>query len=454
MKNYNIKDDTITVTQLNKLAKTLLENNMPVCWISGEISGVKTYSHIYFDLKDDAAKISCVMFASVLPLLDFKLENGLKVEIRGKVTIYPQNGSYQINVERIRRIGLGELWEAYNRLLVKLRTEGLFDSKNKKPIPVFPKSIGVVTSKEGAVIRDVITTLRRRMPNIPIVVYHTAVQGQDAAMQITKAIRTANIRAEVDVVIVCRGGGSMEDLWCFNEEVVVREVFASHIPIISAIGHETDTTIIDFVSDLRAPTPTGAAELVAKSKSEWDSLLARLHYQLLHKFEGVINDRKQSLDSYYRQLKILNPINQLYEKKNRLRNHQERLLILINQKIATHKMQLGFLQSKLDIKKLNLSKHYIKLDHLFIRLDTVIGNKVREISNKLDRLSNSLSLVNPANILKRGYAIVRTSKGQVVYQSKNVKQHERVEIILSEDNLSAIIDKKYNSKQSELDVNL
>ncbi|MCE2706377.1 MAG: exodeoxyribonuclease VII large subunit [Proteobacteria bacterium] len=454
MKNYNIKDDTITVTQLNKLAKTLLENNMPVCWISGEISGVKTYSHIYFDLKDDAAKISCVMFASVLPLLDFKLENGLKVEIRGKVTIYPQNGSYQINVERIRRIGLGELWEAYNRLLVKLRTEGLFDSKNKKPIPVFPKSIGVVTSKEGAVIRDVITTLRRRMPNIPIVVYHTAVQGQDAAMQITKAIRTANIRAEVDVLIVCRGGGSMEDLWCFNEEVVVREVFASHIPIISAIGHETDTTIIDFVSDLRAPTPTGAAELVAKSKSEWDSLLARLHYQLLHKFEGVINDRKQSLDSYYRQLKILNPINQLYEKKNRLRNHQERLLILINQKIATHKMQLGFLQSKLDIKKLNLSKHYIKLDHLFIRLDTVIGNKVREISNKLDRLSNSLSLVNPANILKRGYAIVRTSKGQVVYQSKNVKQHERVEIILSEDNLSAIIDKKYNSKQSELDVNL
>ena len=255
MKNYNIKDDTITVTQLNKLAKTLLENNMPVCWISGEISGVKTYSHIYFDLKDDAAKISCVMFASVLPLLDFKLENGLKVEIRGKVTIYPQNGSYQINVERIRRIGLGELWEAYNRLLVKLRTEGLFDSKNKKPIPVFPKSIGVVTSKEGAVIRDVITTLRRRMPNIPIVVYHTAVQGQDAAMQITKAIRTANIRAEVDVLIVCRGGGSMEDLWCFNEEVVVREVFASHIPIISAIGHETDTTIIDFVSDLAVSYP-------------------------------------------------------------------------------------------------------------------------------------------------------------------------------------------------------
>ncbi|MBY0380113.1 MAG: exodeoxyribonuclease VII large subunit, partial [Burkholderiales bacterium] len=324
-----IKEETITVSQLNKLAKTLLETNMPVCWISGEISGVKAYSHVYFDLKDESAKISCVIFAGNVANIDFKLENGAKVEVRGRVTIYPQNGSYQINIERIRKLGKGDLWEAYNHLVVKLKEEGLFDAKYKKPIPVFPQSIGVITSKEGAVIRDVITTLRRRMPNIPIVVYHTAVQGQDAAMQISKAIRQANKCNDVDVLIVCRGGGSQEDLWCFNEEVVAREVFASYIPVISAIGHETDTTIIDFVADLRAPTPTAAAELVAKGQKEWQMIIDKLHYQLLYKLEYIMNNRKQSLDLYYRQLRVLNPINQLRERRLKVLSLNDQLLARI-----------------------------------------------------------------------------------------------------------------------------
>ncbi len=277
LSNLEEYEESISVSQLNKLAKTLLENNMPIIWIKGEISGIRTYSHVYFDLKDEGAKVSCVVFAGLLKLIDFKLENGQQIEVRGKVTIYPQNGSYQINVERIRKVGMGELWEAYNRLLNKLKLEGLFDQQYKQKIPIFPKSIGVITSSVGAVIRDVVTTLKRRMPNIPIIVYHTAVQGTDAGMQIARAIKNANKRNEVEVLIVCRGGGSMEDLWCFNEEVVAREVFISKIPIISAVGHETDTTIIDFVADLRAPTPTAAAELVAKSKVEWDSLLTNLH---------------------------------------------------------------------------------------------------------------------------------------------------------------------------------
>ncbi|HLX53278.1 MAG TPA: exodeoxyribonuclease VII large subunit, partial [Aquella sp.] len=288
----NLQDceESISVSQLNKLAKTLLENNMPIIWIKGEISGIRTYSHIYFDLKDEGAKVSCVVFAGLLKLIDFKLENGQQIEVRGKVTIYPQNGSYQINVERIRKVGMGELWEAYHRLLNKLRTEGLFEHVHKQKIPVFPESVGVVTSSVGAVIRDVVTTLKRRMPNIPIIVYHTAVQGSDAGMQIAKAIKVANKRQEVDVLIVCRGGGSMEDLWCFNEEIVAREVFVSKIPIISAVGHETDTTIIDFVADLRAPTPTAAAELVAKSRAEWENLLVNLHNKLYNNFTYIVDN--------------------------------------------------------------------------------------------------------------------------------------------------------------------
>ncbi|MFN8771304.1 MAG: exodeoxyribonuclease VII large subunit [Neisseriaceae bacterium] len=445
-----IKDETITVSQLNKLAKTLLENNMPICWIQGEISGVKSYSHVYFDLKDESAKISCVMFASFLPSLDFELKSGLKVEVRGRITIYPANGSYQINVERIRQVGMGELWEAYHRLLLKLREEGIFDVQYKKTIPVFPKSIGVITSKEGAVIRDVITTLRRRMPNIPIIVYHTAVQGQDAAMQISKAIRLANKRVEVDVLIVCRGGGSPEDLWCFNEEVVAREVFSSQIPIISAVGHETDTTIIDYVSDLRAPTPTAAAELVAKAKLEWEMEISKLHMQLVHKFEYIMNDRRQKLDIYYRQLKILNPINQLKERITKINNLESRLFSLIIKVIVQNKAALQLLQLKLDPKKINTLGLNNKLNHLSNRLNLGITNKLRIVKNKLANITTQLELLNPHNVLNRGYAIVRSIDGKVVCKDKDVKHHQRVEILLKEDTLSAIIDKKYNSEQTEL----
>lgn len=402
-----LESESISVSQLNKLAKALLENNMPIFWIKGEVSGLRMYNHAYFDLKDEGGKISCVVFAKTLATLDFKLDNGEQIEVRGRVTIYPQNGSYQINVERVRKVGMGELWEAYQRLVAKLSLEGLFDQKHKKPIPSFPKTIGVITSKEGSVIRDVITTLKRRMPNIQIIVYHTAVQGADAGMQISRAIKMANLRSEVDVLIVCRGGGSQQDLWCFNEEVVAREVFAGHIPLISAVGHETDTTIIDFVSDLRAPTPTAAAELVAKSRIEWLNLVNKLHDQLNHKIDSVLNDKKQQIDLHYSKLKLLNPINQLREKVSMVKNAKVRLNNGLRQLIKTNQQ------------------------HLF-------------------HLERNLNLVNPSNILARGYAIVKNKNGNIVYGGSEVNHHERIDIILSKDNISAIVDKKHNPQQEEL----
>jgi exodeoxyribonuclease VII large subunit len=484
-------DDAISVSQLNKLAKTLLEHNMPVFWIKGEISGLKTYNHVYFDLKDEGAKISCVVFAKVVSAVDFKLENGQQIEVRGRVTIYPANGSYQINVERVRRVGIGQLWEAYHRLLTKLKAEGLFEPHYKKTIPLFPTTIGVITSKEGSVIRDVVTTLKRRMPCVPIVIYHTLVQGADASMQISRAIRIANLRQEVDVLIVCRGGGSMEDLWCFNEEVVAREVFASTIPIISAIGHETDTTIIDFVSDLRAPTPTGAAELVARSKAEWLDLLHKLHYQLQGNLDDILNAKRQLLDAYYTKLKLLNPLNRINNQVNALKLSQLRLkqavtqLIIQNKnrlllnasklesyqldaakyytqlKLVSQKLNMAVLHmltrnknilqlvlSKLDTRHLDLSVHQSHLANLDRRLKLSMSRVYGIKHSRLSSVSKHLELVNPTNILSRGYAIVTNTKGEIVYSSKNVENHEQIEIKLATDNITAIINKTKVAKKT------
>lgn len=441
-------DESISVSQLNKLAKTLLENNMPIIWIKGEISGIRTYSHVYFDLKDEGAKVSCVVFAGLLKLIDFKLENGQQIEVRGKVTIYPQNGSYQINVERMRKVGMGELWEAYHRLLNKLRLEGLFEPVHKQKIPVFPKSVGVITSSVGAVIRDVVTTLKRRMPNIPIIIYHTAVQGSDAGMQITKAIKIANKRREVDVLIVCRGGGSMEDLWCFNEEVVAREVFVSKIPIISAVGHETDTTIIDFVADLRAPTPTAAAELVAKSRAEWGNLLVNLHNKLYNNFTYIVDNSKKQLDLYIMQLKHLNPLNQLQEKHARLKNIIYRIRSAQDQLIYRRKNRLEMLCAKFLHNKINLEEYNVLLNNLSKRLNDSLTRALAVKHQQLLTSVRHLELVNPRNILSRGYAIVKNQNNQVVYSSKELKPRERLSIVLRDDEVGAIVDK--NHYQDEL----
>lgn len=451
LNNVNdLSNETITVSQLNKLAKSLLENNMPICWIQGEVSGVKTYSHVYFDLKDEGAKISCVLFANILSSLNFKLENGMKIEVRGRITLYPQNGSYQINVERVRQVGMGELWEAYHRLLNKLKLEGLFDSKHKKPISNFPQAIGVVTSKEGAVIRDVITTLRRRMPNIPIIIYHTSVQGNDAAMQITKAIQVANQRREVDVLIICRGGGSMQDLWCFNQEVVAREVFNSKIPIVSAVGHETDTTIIDYVSDLRAPTPTAAAELVARSRQEWVNQLNNLNLKLNRIIQDKINEIKQRVDIYLKQLRLLSPINQIRDKKLRLEYFQQKLVTIMDNKLHNNKLLLNLLFDKLNIKNLKINDKYNSIKLLFDRLNREIINVINKKTDKLQSMSKHLNLVNPHNILDRGYAIVMTKNQEVVSSSVDVSHNQKLQIIFKDDKLNVLVDKKDQLKQCEL----
>ena len=257
--------DIISVSTLNRMARSLLENGLPPQWIGGEISNLTLAAsgHAYFSLKDASAQVRCVMFRQRMSRLAFTPREGMQVELRGTVTLYEARGDYQIAVDTMREAGLGRLFEAYDRLRRRLAEEGLFDEAHKRALPPHPRAIGIVTSPAAAALRDVVTTLRRRMPSIPLVLYPTPVQGSDAGRQIAQAIATASRRDEVDVLIVCRGGGSIEDLWAFNEEAVARAIVACRIPVVSGVGHETDTTIADFAADCRAPTPTAAAELVS-----------------------------------------------------------------------------------------------------------------------------------------------------------------------------------------------
>lgn len=443
-------DDVISVSQLNKMAKSVLENHLPIVWVKGEVSGLKKYAHLYFDLKDDSAKISCVMFAKLVGMVDFEFDNGTKIEVRGRVTLYPQNGSYQINVERMRKVGLGELWEAYSKLIIKLREEGLFEAKYKKPLPIMPKAIGVITSKEGAVIRDVITTLKRRSPHIPIIIYHSAVQGSDSAMQIAQAIRTANQRKDVDVLIVCRGGGSMEDLWSFNEEIVAREVFSSELPIISAIGHETDTTIIDFVSDLRAPTPTAAAELVVKSYADWQYQIDRYKNKLSQNFDYYINNYQQKIDLLKAQLTQHSPNNKLEHQQQLLQLKKENLQKAFGQFIRQKKWQFEVLQNKHYGLLPDISAHQDELNHVKIRLESRMKIFIANHADKLNEYKRVLNAVSPDKVLQRGYSIIEDSEGVIIQSVAKTKHHAKVNIQFADGKVSAVIDKKLLPEQTEL----
>lgn len=431
------EDEVFTVTQLNDLSKKLLERNVPVVWIKGEISGLKLYKHAYFDLKDETAKISCVMFSSAFQALPFEMKNGDQIELRGKVTIYPVNGSYQINVERVRQCGLGELWEAYHRLVAKLKAEGLFDTKYKKSIPLCPSAIGVITSKEGSVIRDVITTLKRRVPHIPVIVYPTAVQGSAASMQIAKAIRTANQRNEVSTIIICRGGGSMEDLWCFNEEVIAREVFMSKIPVISAIGHETDHTIIDMVADLRASTPTAAAELVARGKDQWLDLFAKMQATIQKKYFYFIQNKQQYLDLLYAQLLRLNPVLQCQQSQSTLNN----LKLLLKQALVNYchekNNQIVSLRNKLP--QVDTAKLHHRLEMLEYKLTQSFTTLFLEKKQTYEVLTNQLQLLNPEAILMRGYAIVRNADNKIVNSVKKIKSGDVLDITLADGKLETVV---------------
>lgn len=341
----------LSVSELNRLAREVLQSSFPLFWVSGEISNFTRAAsgHWYFSLKDANAQVRCVMFKGRNSYVDFTPSAGDKIEARATVTLYEARGEFQLTIESIQQAGLGALFEAFEKLKRKLQNEGLFDAAHKKSIPEYAKTIGVVTSPDAAALHDVLTTLNRRNPNTKVIIYPTPVQGKGVAERIASAIDKANTRQEVDTLIICRGGGSMEDLWQFNEEVVARAIANCSIPTISGVGHETDFTICDFVADERAATPTAAAELACHDISHLKQKFATMAQQLNRQIMLILNQRAQTLD--YLARRLISPTQKLEVQAESIKQLQNRLNYGTQQLLQKHRQY--YTQLKTSIEQLS-----------------------------------------------------------------------------------------------------
>lgn len=421
----------LSVTALNQQVARLLERSFPLVWIGGEISNFTRAAsgHWYFTLKDDAAQVRAVMFRSRAQMAGFTPREGDKVEVRALVTLYGARGDYQINVEAIRRAGVGQLYEAFLRLKEKLAAQGLFDADRKRALPLFARSIGIVTSPQAAALRDVLTALRRRAPHVRIVLYPAPVQGQFAADKIAEAIMTASRRLEVDVLLVCRGGGSIEDLWSFNEECVARAIDACAIPVISGVGHETDVTIADFAADVRAATPTAAAELAATPRADWLASLEGDALDLQRAMERRLHDASQGLDNLSRRL--LSPSAQIGHQRLKLLSLATAMTHAVKLPVNRHGLLLAQLQQRWSRHRPDMRALRARLASDSRHLNASLCSQVRARREALNALAAQLELLNPQRTLERGYAIVRDAKGQIVRDPAQIHARDTLTVKLA-----------------------
>jgi exodeoxyribonuclease VII large subunit len=404
----------IAVSVLNRLARDLLEHALPLTWVRGEIANYTCAAsgHCYFTLKDASAQVRCAMFRQRARLLDWQPANGMQVEVRALVTLYEPRGEFQLNVEAMRRAGIGALYEAFERLKSALAAEGLFDESHKRPLPTFPGAIGVVTSPNAAALRDVLSILAQRMPSIPVILYPTAVQGAGAARAIAAAIEVASKRAECDVLIVCRGGGSVEDLWAFNEEPVARAIHACSIPVVSGVGHETDFTIADFVADLRAPTPTAAAQAASPDAHALRRALRETAYRLKRATTRAIDERMQDVDYLSRRLldpraRLANEARHLVQLAARLRTAAEKRLNVARWSFQDNAQRLMLTLARVD-------RHAARVEQLALRMQAANAQRQHGRQSGIDALAARLSALNPHAVLGRGYAIATDARGAIV----------------------------------------
>lgn len=426
------KPSVISVSALNNAVAQLLERNLPLTWVSGEISNFTRAAsgHWYFTLKDQAAQVRAVMFRGRAQYADFQPREGDKVEVRALVTLYAPRGDYQLSVEAIRRAGVGNLYEAFLRLKAQLEQEGLFDPARKRPIPPFVRRIGIITSPQAAALRDILTALKRRAPHIAVTLYPTPVQGEGAAAKIAQAIATANTREECDVLLVCRGGGSMEDLWAFNEEIVARTVAHSQIPVIAGIGHETDFTITDFAADLRAATPTAAAELAATPRTEWLDLLARQAQQLQRAQSRLLNEQQQTLDWLARRLQ--SPAAAFAARRQRLQQASQSLRFAARQQWQHSRHALSQLAQALHNQTPDTAVRHAQLQQWQQRLSHASQSRLQQQHQALTHLQAQLELLNPQRTLERGYAILSDGKGRALRSPSQLQPGGSVRVQLAQ----------------------
>ena len=422
----------IGVGELNRLAKELIERNLPLMWVAGEISNFMRAAsgHCYFSLKDAQAQVRCVMFRHKAQMRDWMPANGMQIEVRALPSFYEARGEFQLNVETMRRAGLGALYAAFEKLKARLQAEGLFDAAAKQPLPRFPRAIGIVTSPQAAALRDVLTTIKRRMAAIPVIVYPTPVQGDGAGGKIAAAIAVADARAECDVLILCRGGGSIEDLWAFNEEVVARAIHRCALPVISGVGHETDFTIADFVADVRAPTPTAAAQLASPDREELRQQVGHLYQRLRRVMERALERRMQQLDTLARRLthpgeNIAGQLRQLGHLASRLRGAWAHAA-------ADRQWQLRDMAQQLRARRPDFSALVTQQRSLGQRLASAAGHRVDALQAGVTSLAAQLEQLNPRAVFERGYSIVETADGKIVRDSARLRRDEEVKLTFAQ----------------------
>ena len=418
----------LSVSSLNRLARETLERAIPLTWISGEISNLTraVSGHVYFSLKDSTAQVRCIMFRNRARLVPFEIANGQQVEVRALVTLYEARGDFQLSIETMRRAGLGALFEAYTQLKNKLATEGLFDVARKRALPRFPRRIGVVTSLQAAALRDVLAALARRAPHVPIVIHPVPVQGEGAAAAIADALRLASVRNECDVLIVTRGGGSIEDLWAFNDENLARTIAACPLPVLAGIGHETDFTIAEFVADQRAATPTAAAELASAGWFAARSEIAERGRKLQAVMDVALTIRMQQVDIAARRL--VHPAQRLREAATQLAHIGARIVSATSRGIDKRTAQLLRLRLTWDAHRPAIATLRSRTENAEVRLQAGWERTRADRESRIARLADALAHLNPQATLERGYSITYAADGSIVRDSKAVAPGAQVSI--------------------------
>ena len=438
-------DRTIyTVSLLNQEARALLEGEFSQIWVEGEVSNLSRPSsgHLYFSLKDARAQLRCALFQNRALLFRDGPRNGQQVLARGRISLYEARGDFQLIVEYLEEAGAGALRQAYDALRLRLEREGWFAPERKRPLPRFPRRIGVITSPSGAAIRDVLITLRRRCPHLPVLIYPTPVQGDGAAERLALTIRLASERRDCDVLLLVRGGGSLEDLWAFNEELVARAILDCAIPLVSGIGHETDVTIADFAADLRAATPTAAAELASPDRMEWLHRVRLLAERLENTQQRRLADQRQRLDVLARRLDRAQPRHRLRDRAQRLDDLDQRLRRALRVLLDRKELRLMGLKKQLEARTpaIQLRGARQRLGEWEQRLLEAMRRRLREPAQHLRDLRETLHALSPLATLQRGYAIARRrSDGAILRRAGDVGAGESVEVLLGQGRLDCEI---------------
>ena len=433
--------DIYSVSRLNREVRTLLERGFGVIWLEAEISNFSRPSsgHWYFSLKDAAAQVRCAMFRQRNMLCSFTAQDGQKVLVRARIGMYEPRGEFQLIVDHMEDAGLGALKRRFEELAARLAAEGLFAAERKRPLPAFPKRIGIITSPTGAAVRDILQVLARRFPAVAVMIYPAAVQGAQAAGELVAALRLACGRAECDVLILARGGGSLEDLWAFNDERLARAIVASPIPVIAGIGHEIDFTIADFAADVRAPTPSAAAELVVPDAVEWLATLTRLGARLERSLRRRFAERRQRLGGLARRAARVSPIARFAQRAQRLDELEQRMTRAMRRRLERQRERLRWLDGRAArvSPAARLAQRALEVEDLRLRLVRALRVALGARRERLLPLARTLHAVSPLATLDRGYAIVKNERGEILRDAADAAPDTLIEARVAKGSIRA-----------------